>query len=206
MIMIIEGLTIGTGNKGKARELAAILAPLDIPIRDLSSFGFLPEPEETGATFAENAVIKAREYAKLTGSCVLADDSGLEVEALTGLPGVRSARYARIGASDEENIKKLLEELKDIPEKDRVACFVCEMAVAEPEGSIMVTATGTCPGLITLKPRGHNGFGYDPVFIPEGFEETFGELPDSIKNEISHRTVAARQIRDFFAKSALKPT
>lgn len=205
-MMNIQELTIGTGNKGKARELAAILVPIGIPIRDLSSFDDLPEPDETGSTFSENAAIKACEYARLTGTWVLADDSGLVVEALGGRPGVWSARFAGNGASDEENIEKLLDEMKDLAGNDREACFVCEMAVAGPEGDLLATSTGTCPGTIALKPSGFNGFGYDPIFIPEGFEQTFGELQDSVKNEISHRTVAARQIRDFFAKSAEKST
>ncbi len=196
-------ILVATSNSGKVNELLDLLADLPVELVDLRAFPNIIEPAETGATFSENAALKASYYALQTDCWSLADDSGLEVEALGGAPGVRSARYAGPGASDGERIGKLLGELKDSANPNRRARFVCAMAVADEKGAIKMTADGFCDGSIAFDPRGDGGFGYDPVFIPEGFSRTFGELPGEIKRQISHRKRAAseiiQQIRRFYA-------
>lgn len=198
-------LVIATKNNGKVKELAEILADLPVDLRSLNDFENVFEPEETGVDFVENAVLKARSYALQTGLWALADDSGLEVEALGNAPGVYSARYAGANATNAERIEKLLRELRQARSENRRARFVCAMAIADAGGEIRYVAEGVCAGDITDAPRGSNGFGYDPVFVPEGFSETFGELPDDIKREISHRARASKKIiaylRDFIAVS-----
>ena len=197
----MKELLIATRNAGKIKELAELLADLPIRLRNLNDFADTFEPEETGVTFAENAALKVQSYALQTGVRALADDSGLEVEALNGAPGVYSARYAGVGASEQERIEKLLKELGD--SENRRACFVCAMAVADEKGGIEFTAEGICEGRIAFKSAGNDGFGYDPIFIPDGFLETFGELPKEIKQQISHRKRAIdkiiQQIRRFYA-------
>lgn len=198
-------IVIATKNTGKVKELADILADLPINLRSLNDFENISEPEETGADFVENAVLKAREYALQTGRWALADDSGLEVEALNNAPGVFSARYAGKNATNEQRIDKLLGELNKIEDENRAARFVCAMAIADDKGEIRYIAEGICAGKITNAPQGSNGFGYDPVFVPEGFSETFGELSDEVKREISHRARASAKIiaylRAFIAVS-----
>jgi XTP/dITP diphosphohydrolase len=198
-------LLIATNNQGKVKELADILADLPVDLRSLNDFETFVEPEETGVDFIENAVLKAREYALQTGLWAVADDSGLEVEALDNAPGVYSARYAGENATNEERIKKLLDEFRKTGSENRRARFVCAMAVADAKGEIRYVAEGVCAGEIIDAPRGANGFGYDPVFVPEGFSETFGELSDEVKREISHRARASKKIiaylRDFIAVS-----
>lgn len=193
-------ILIATKNAGKVRELEKLLEDSgDFRLRSLNEFPDVADVEETGATFAENAVLKARSYAKLTNLLALADDSGLEVEVLGGAPGVFSARYAGENASDAEKIGKLLNELQE--KRNRNARFVCVMALANEKGEIIHLAEGICEGEIALNVSGANGFGYDPVFIPEGFGQTFGELSADVKREISHRARAIRKIirflRDF---------
>jgi len=196
-------LLIATKNAGKIKELKELLIRLPLQIRCLNAFPSITEPEETGANFAENAILKAKYYALQTKLWALADDSGLEVRALNGAPGVFSARYAGEDATAEEKIKKLLQKLNNI--KDRRARFVCTMAIADEMGEIKFVADGVCDGTIALTASGANGFGYDPVFIPDGFSQTFGELSDRIKREISHRARAANKIiqhlRSFYAAS-----
>lgn len=196
-------LVIATRNAGKVEELAGLLADLPIHLHCLDDFPNTFEPEETGATFAENAALKAQSYALQTGVRALADDSGLEVEALNGAPGIFSARYAGIDADDRQRLKKLLEELGDA--ENRRARFVCAMAIAGENGRIALTAEGICSGRIALEASGKSGFGYDPIFIPDGFAETFGELPRDIKQQISHRKLAIdkiiQQIRSFYGTS-----
>ena len=199
-------LLIATKNAGKIKELKELLIGLPIQTRCLNAFPNITEPEETGANFAENAVLKAKYYALQTKLWALADDSGLEVEALNGAPGVFSARYAGENANDEEKIEKLLRELNNIKNiKDRRARFVCAMAIADETGEIKFLADGVCDGAIALTASGANGFGYDPVFIPDGFSNTFGELSDQIKRKISHRALATGKIiqhlRRFYAAS-----
>lgn len=187
-------LLIATKNIGKIKELERLLNDFPVTLRNLQDFPDVAEPEETGSTFAENAALKARYYALQTGLSALADDSGLEVSALNNRPGVLSARYAGENASDTEKIEKLLSELKGIPDDARTARFVCAMALADEEGKIKHLTEGICSGKISFKPSGKNGFGYDPVFIPEGFHETFGELSNEIKQKISHRAHASKKI------------
>lgn len=189
-------LLIGTKNSGKIIELKNFLTDLPFELHDLGEFENVAEPEETGATFAENARLKASYYALETKMMTLADDSGLEVEALGGAPGVFSARYAGEKSSDSDKIAKLLDELEN--KVDRQAKFVCAMAVSDGSGRIIYSAEGICSGTIALNASGTNGFGYDPIFVPDGFNETFGELPDEIKREISHRKRAIEQIIRFF--------
>ncbi|HKR02146.1 MAG TPA: XTP/dITP diphosphatase [Pyrinomonadaceae bacterium] len=190
-------LLIATGNRGKVAEYQSLLATLPLQLRDLSEFPGAGEVEETGATFSENAILKARVYALRTGLWTLADDSGLEVEALGGAPGIYSARYGGAGATDARRVEKLLEALSGFDNGERRARFVCVIAIADPRGEIANVSTGRCEGLIAFSPRGSNGFGYDPVFIPDGFEQTFGELTRETKERISHRARALREASSF---------
>jgi len=152
---------------------------------------------ETGETFLENASLKASGYAIQSGLLTLADDSGLEVDALGGAPGVHSARYAGDGASDRQRVEKLLGDLRNVDEPDRTARFVSAVATASSNGSIINMSVGRCEGRIAFEPRGSGGFGYDPIFIPAGSEMTFAELPPEIKNQISHRHTALEKAREF---------
>jgi XTP/dITP diphosphohydrolase len=190
-------LLVGTNNNGKIKELNELLADLPVQIFGLNGFENIFEPEETGVTFAENSTLKANSYALQTGFWSLSDDSGLEVEALNGAPGVFSARYAGKDATDEQRIAKLLAELAETNNESRRARFVCAMAISDEKGKIMFLTEGICEGKLALKPHGTNGFGYDPIFIPDGFEQTFGELSSTIKHEISHRGRAIAKIIRF---------
>jgi len=183
MSMVLE-LLAATGNAHKVDEMRAILAPAGVRLLSARDVGGLPEVDEDGATFRENAIKKACAIAAATGRRVIADDSGLEVAALDGAPGVRSARYAGAGGNDGRNVAKLLAALDG--RSDRRARFVCVVAVAGPEG-LVGTAEGEVRGRIGDQPRGQGGFGYDPVFIPDGYEQTFAELPAEVKNAMSHR-------------------
>ena len=182
-----------------------MLAELPFRLQNLSDFLEIIEPEETGATFAENAALKARYYALQSGIWALADDSGLEVAALNNAPGIYSARYAGENASDSERIVKLLQELDRTSDENRRARFVCAMAIADKTGAIRFAAKGFCDGKIAFEAVGENGFGYDPIFIPDGFAETFGELSNDIKQRISHRKRAIckiiQQLRRFYDTS-----
>lgn len=196
-------LLIATKNVGKIKELEIMLADLPVRLKGLNDFPKIDEVEETGTSFLENAVLKAQSYALQTKCFALADDSGLEVAALDGAPGVFSARYAGENATDNDRIEKLLKELENINE--RRARFVCSIAVADDSGKIRFAADGVCDGTIALKASGSNGFGYDPIFIPDGFSNTFGELSSDIKQQISHRGRALnkiiQQLRGFYALS-----
>lgn len=193
----MQNLLIATKNAGKIREIKALLKDLPIAVKDLGEFEEISEPEETGATFAENAVLKAVYYAQKTGISALADDSGLEVDALGGAPGIFSARYAGETASNEDRISQLLSELSRIRAENRGARFVCAMAVADEKGAVKFLTEGICRGKIALTPSGANGFGYDPIFIPDGFSDTFGVISDSVKQKISHRAAAINKIVGF---------
>jgi XTP/dITP diphosphohydrolase len=191
---VISDLTIATFNNGKLNEYRTMLEGIRLNVRDLSDFPGIPDVEETADTFVGNAVLKAVGYAKATGSITLADDSGLEVAALGGRPGVLSARYGGENTSFDEKMSLLLNEIAKTGSGDRRARFVCEAAIADAQGVIRFTARGECPGTISAEPRGKRGFGYDPLFIPHGLELTFGELPDDVKHQISHRAMAFAQI------------
>lgn len=173
-----------TGNRHKIEEMAAILAPHGIRLLSAADVGGIPDVVEDGSTFCENASKKACEVAAAKGMAVIADDSGLEVRALDGAPGVYSARYAGPGGNDGRNVARLLHELAAV--YDRRARFVCVIALAVPDG-LVGTAEGEVRGHIVDAPRGHGGFGYDPVFVPDGFDLTFAELPPEVKNGMSHR-------------------
>jgi len=187
-------VVIGTRNAGKASEIGIQLAAAGIPWTSLAEFPHAPEITEDRATFAENARKKAAVLAAALQQWVLAEDSGLEVDALGGAPGVYSARFAGPSANDRRNYELLLQRLKGVPPERRSARFVCYMVLADPAGSIQVQVCETCHGRITFDPRGQSGFGYDPVFeIPE-YHRTFAELGPVVKNAISHRGRAVRQM------------
>jgi len=188
-------LLLATENEGKIREIKQMLDNLGVKILlKKKDFPNLPKLREDGTTFRENAICKAKELSRLTGKLTLADDSGLEVEALGGQPGVYSARFAGEEASDEENNRKLLKVLGDLPLAERKARFKCVMAIVSPQGWVKVTE-GECPGLIGFKPQGEFGFGYDSLFIIPEYNRTFGQLSPSIKNELSHRSHALKKVR-----------
>lgn len=188
---------MATNNVGKIKELSKLLEGLPFQLKGLRDFQQIGEVEETGRTFIENAALKAAAYALQSNLWALSDDSGLEVESLNGAPGVFSARYGGTDLSQTEKNAKLLEELNKVNPDLRNARFVCAMAIADKTGQIVFSAEGVCNGKIAEKPRGTNGFGYDPIFIPEGFMQTFGELSNDIKAEISHRARAIAKIIPF---------
>lgn len=192
-------LLIATNNAGKVREFAGLLSDLPVQLLSLSEAGDLVEVEETGTTFEDNAILKARGYAMQSGMWALADDSGLEIEALGNRPGVLSARYGGEGTSFDTKIVMLLEELAATGDALGRARFVSAIAIADALGEIKYVAEGTVSGNITREPRGSNGFGYDPIFVPDGFEQTFGELSDDIKGQISHRSRASAKIIRFLS-------
>src|SRR5215203_398791 len=183
-------LLVATNNKGKVRELSQLLNDFPLRLRLLDEFSNIDEAEETGETFAENATIKALHYSAHTRLLTLSDDSGLVVDALGGAPGVRSARYAGREATYAERMSKLLGELDLTGDGARRARFICVIAVADPSADTLHTFEGTCEGRIARAPRGTGGFGYDPLFIPDGHDRTFGELPQEVKHTLSHRARA----------------
>lgn len=192
-------LLIATTNPGKIRELTEAISGLVPRLRTLAEFTEIPEAEETGSTFAENAIIKAKHYARHTGLCALADDSGLEVEVLGGAPGVYSARYGGKEASYPERMSRLLSEIYDAgATATRRARFVCVLAIADPHDEATRTFTGECKGSIADRPRGSSGFGYDPIFVPDGYSQTFGEMTPSGKKLLCHRSRAAEQVSRYF--------
>jgi XTP/dITP diphosphohydrolase len=184
-------ILLATGNAGKLRELRAIVAGTPLACRGLADYPGVAEAEETGATFAANARQKALHYAAATGSYTLADDSGLEVDALDGAPGVHSARYAGEPRSDEANNRRLLEALADVSAARRTARFRCAMALAH-DGAVLLESEGAVEGRILEVPRGHNGFGYDPLFLIPDLDLTAAELPSERKHALSHRGQALR--------------
>ncbi len=192
-------LLFASSNPHKVREVGAIMRGLGIDVIGLDAIGHSgPEPVEDAETFADNARIKAVHYAKVSGRWCLADDSGLAVDALGGKPGVRSARYAGIGETrseqDEANNALLLRELEGVASPDRTARFVCAMCLADPSGAVAAETIGTFEGVITMAPRGDNGFGYDPLFELPELGCTSAELPPEKKNALSHRGDAARRM------------
>lgn len=188
-------------NRGKAKELAALVADAGIELLSLADLPGAPEVVEDGATFEENAARKARAIAAWSGLPAVADDSGLEVDAIGGAPGVRSARFAGDGATDAENNAKLLRMMANVPPERRTARFVSVIAVATPDGKVS-TVRGTCEGIIGREPRGAGGFGYDPLFIVPECGLTFAEMDLATKNRISHRGRAFRLARDLLIAAA----
>ena len=190
-------LVIATRNTGKTSEIRDLLKGFPINIKNLDDFGPIPQVEEDGNTFDENAYKKASFTAKILGLPALADDSGLLVEALGGAPGIHSARYAGENATDEQRRAKLLQEMKG--KTDRRAAFECVISIAVPTGPAL-TYEARCEGLITTEPAGSNGFGYDPVFYYPPLKKTFAELTMQEKSHVSHRGKALRELRDEFDK------
>jgi XTP/dITP diphosphohydrolase len=188
-------ILIATMNTGKLREYERLLA--EVPGLELETMAALPEPidvVEDRDTFRGNALKKAMEIATVAGMPCLADDSGLEVDALRGRPGVYSARYAGEGSTDSENNAKLLDELSGIADDERTARFQCAIVIVDQSGRELAMAEGACEGRIGSEPRGSHGFGYDPLFVPEGYAQTMAELGPETKNEISHRAKAAAKL------------
>jgi len=192
-------LLIATHNRGKLREYRDLLRDVPVQLTYLDEVGIHVDVPETGRTFAENAVQKALAYARMSGLLTLADDSGLEVDALGGAPGVHSARYAGPDASDADRVRKLLTVLRGVPSEARSARFRCVIALATPEGDVY-TADGTVEGIIADTPRGTHGFGYDPVFYLPELGCTMAELPPAEKNRISHRARAVAAIRPILQR------
>ena len=187
-------LVIGTHNQAKGRELSDLLQPFGFQVGTLEDFLDSLEVEEDGKTFADNARKKARLQAIHLGCWVLADDSGLEVDALKGAPGIYSARYAGEGASDGQNNQKLMEALREVADDRRGARYYCHVALGDPEGEIRAESWGICRGRIRREESGTNGFGYDPLFEVVEYHRTFGELGSHVKAALSHRARAMRAI------------
>jgi XTP/dITP diphosphohydrolase len=185
-------LVIASHNEGKVKEIAELFAPFGIETVPASSLG-LAEPEETGKSFAENAALKALAAAKASGLPALADDSGLEVAALGGAPGIHSARWAGENRDFGAAMERVARELEAVGASDRRARFTCALAVATPEGRVQVFE-GQVSGTLVFPPRGTRGFGYDPIFVPEGYAETFGEMEPWRKHAISHRARAFEKL------------
>jgi XTP/dITP diphosphohydrolase len=192
--MPVQRLVLASNNRGKLAEFAQLLAPYRVSILPQSQFS-AQGADETGATFRENALLKARYASQASGLPVIADDSGLEVDALDGAPGVYSARYAGEFASDDDNNRKLLAELSRVSEQARTARFRCVLAYARnAEDALPIIAEGVWEGRILDQPRGAHGFGYDPLFVPNGSALSAAELTREIKNEVSHRGQALRAL------------
>ncbi len=193
----MRSLLLGTRNPGKIYEIKLILGDLPLEFSSLNDFPDVAVAVEDADTYARNAIKKARFYARETGVPTLADDSGLEVEALGGAPGVISHRYAGDNANDADRREFLLSKLAETGSDNRRARFVCAIAIATVAGEVINLSEGICEGAITFESRGESGFGYDPLFVPDGYDQTFGELSDEIKNRISHRARALLKVRDF---------
>ena len=192
-------LLLATNNTGKVREYRSLLQGIPFDVFTPEEIGIGTAVEEKGTTFEENARLKACTLAKESRLLTLADDSGLEVDALHGEPGVMSARYAGEGTSDAERVNYLLSKLKDLPKEKRSARFRCVIAIAQPDGYVEF-CSGECKGEITFEPRGENGFGYDPIFYFPELDKTMAELPIEVKNRISHRGKAAQKARLILKK------
>lgn len=190
----MKKLIIATNNKGKLKEIKEIFADMPYEILNLEDMGINIHVEEDADDFAGNSYKKAYEVCRVVNEMVLADDSGLEVDALDGLPGVYSARFAGENATDRENYEKLLTMMEGVPEEKRTAAFKCVVTLMTPDGNY-VQAEGRCPGRISFEPSGSDGFGYDPVFIVDGYNRTMAELTMEEKNKKSHRGIALRNLK-----------
>lgn len=196
---LFQEVVIATYNQGKFGEMKAILAPFSLKLFSLKDYPEIPKVVEDGATFADNAKIKARTIARLTGRVTIADDSGLAVNALGGRPGVFSSRYGGENATDQERCEKLLDEMAEVPDGQRQAAFKCAIAVASPEGKSQVVE-GECRGTVAFEPRGKHGFGYDPIFLVPKLGKTMAELEPEVKNRISHRARALKKLKHILPK------
>lgn len=192
----MQKLLIATHNQGKLREFRQLLADLELEVTDLDAVGITHDVEETGTTFAENAILKARAYAEMSGLLTWSDDSGLEVDALDGRPGVYSARYGGPGLDSRDRYLLVLDELRAHPRETWTARFRCVVALVLPDGQLY-TVDDTVEGMITDQPRGEFGFGYDPIFYLPEYQATLAELQPEIKNEISHRGKASRATKQL---------
>jgi XTP/dITP diphosphohydrolase len=201
--MIKPKLLLATGNKGKLEELRQLLTGVPFDLISPSDIGLNLDVHESGKTYAANARLKARAFEAASGLLTLADDSGIEVDALDGAPGVISSRYAGSGVSDNQRMAYLLTKLTEIPWEERNARFRCVMAIASPHGELKM-CSGSCRGIITFAPKGTDGFGYDPVFYFPKLGKTMAELPSEIKNHISHRAKAAARARKNLFELAKK--
>jgi XTP/dITP diphosphohydrolase len=189
---------IATKNRGKAKEFQHMFAPYGYEVQTLLDLPHIEDVEETGETFEENAVLKAETVAGVLGELVIADDSGLAIDALEGRPGVYSARYAGEEKSDEANMEKVLRELESVEESDRTARFYCVLAIAGPDMETK-TVTGTCEGMVLRDKRGTNGFGYDPIFFVPSLQKTMAELTQDEKSQISHRGHALKKLGNIIS-------
>jgi len=198
---LVHQLLIATGNSGKVREYAELLSGISFELVSLKDLGITHEVDETGETFEENAWLKASEYAALSGLLTLADDSGLEVDALGGDPGVRSARYGGDACQgDEDRVNLLLKNLEDVPWDKRTARFRCAIAVVESGGTAVTQAKGSVDGMIQYSPQGNDGFGYDPVFFIPSHYRTLAQISLAEKNQLSHRGNAAKIVVESLKK------
>jgi XTP/dITP diphosphohydrolase len=195
-------LLLATSNPGKIREYRFLLDGLDYQVATLAEEGITEAVTESGNSYEQNARLKAITYAKLSQSTALADDSGLEVDALNGRPGVRSARFAGESATDAERVSFLLAKLDGVPWEQRAACFKCVIAIATPDGQCE-TCYGECRGMVALEAKGENGFGYDPVFFFPEIGRTMAELPFETKNQVSHRGRASQKARQLLQQLAI---
>ena len=192
-------ILVATKNKRKLIEIIKLLEGLDINFKCLADYPDAPEVIEDKKSFIENAAKKAIVYSKFSGLPALADDSGLAVDILDGRPGIHSARYAGEEQDDNKNIAKLLDALSDVLPDKRTAHFKCLVVLAQDD-NVLATAEGTCEGTITYKPAGEYGFGYDPIFIPKGYDKTFAELGPEVKDTISHRAIAFKKMAEIMMK------
>jgi len=192
-------LLLATSNPGKIREYRALLDGLGYEITTLAEEGITKAVTESRNTYEQNAHLKAATYAELSQLLTLADDSGLEIDALNGEPGVKSARFAGKAATDADRVNLLLARLNGVPRERRTACFKCVIAIATPEGQCEI-CRGECRGMITLAPSGRNGFGYDPVFLLPELGKTLAELPLKAKNRVSHRARASQEARQILQR------
>jgi len=197
-------LIIATGNVHKVEEFELLLKNLDFNVCSAEVCGGMPEVDENGSTFAANAQLKAEALRKLApmGAWVMADDSGLEVDALDGAPGIYSARYAGEDASDHDNLVKLLDAIKNVPKEKRTARFRCVLCVIDPDG-YTTHYDGSCEGRLDVEVHGDRGFGYDPIFVPDGYSESFAQLGDEVKSQLSHRAKAVEWMRTIVGSSGL---
>ncbi len=199
---MLTKLLVATTNPGKKREYQELFADLEVPLTWPDEEGLTLQVAETGHTYAENAHLKAQAYALASSLWTLADDSGLDVDALQGVPGVQSARFGGPGLTDQDRYRLLLERLSDVPWEKRQAHFRCIIALASPQGRVWFTE-GACEGMIAYAPQGTNGFGYDPVFYLPELARTMAELPSELKNRLSHRGKAAAAMKELLRKEIL---
>jgi XTP/dITP diphosphohydrolase len=193
-------LLVATHNQGKVTEFAEMLADLAVEWLSLDEVGVAQDVDETGRTFYENAVLKAQTYARMTGLLTLADDSGLQVDALNGEPGIYTARYGGAGLTHEGRYQLLLQNMREVPPAQRTARFRAVIALAAPDGRLLGTEEGVCEGMIALKPAGDGGFGYDPVFYLPDREKTMAQVGSAVKHTISHRGQAMKAIEPLLRR------